>query len=154
MQILINQRFNIQSIFSSFLTSQCNQQIGTNSYLNMAAAADRKHEALSDDQGISVSVEDQEVNEDMPDVHDAAMKIERAKGAYMVYSGLQEKPSKLEIWMWYLYEMCSHFIVTTVVPVVFPLIISEIVSKNDDDDNQGWGQTPRGIACMLREIKL
>ncbi|KAH9753163.1 hypothetical protein KPL71_014979 [Citrus sinensis] len=120
-----------------------------------AAAAERKHEALRDDQGMSVSEEDQEANEDMPDVHDAAVKIERAKGAYMAYSGLQEKPSKLEIWMWYLYEMCSHFIVTTVVPVVFPLIISEIVSKTDDhDDDQGWGQTPRGIACMLREIKL
>ncbi|KAK9218398.1 hypothetical protein WN943_007035 [Citrus x changshan-huyou] len=103
-----------------------------------AAAAERKHEALRDDQGMSVSEEDQEANEDMPDVHDAAVKIERAKGAYMAYSGLQEKPSKLEIWMWYLYEMCSHFIVTTVVPVVFPLIISEIVSKNDgDDDDQG-----------------
>ncbi|KAK9214911.1 hypothetical protein WN944_006911 [Citrus x changshan-huyou] len=41
-----------------------------------AVAAERKHEVLSDDEGISVSVEDQKVNEDMPEAHDAAMKIE------------------------------------------------------------------------------
>ncbi|KAK9218390.1 hypothetical protein WN943_007027 [Citrus x changshan-huyou] len=69
-----------------------------------AVAAERKHEVLSDDEGISVSVEDQKLNEDMPEAHDAAMKIERAEGAYMAYSGLREKPSKLEIWTLHCYN--------------------------------------------------
>ncbi|KDO58818.1 hypothetical protein CISIN_1g035250mg [Citrus sinensis] len=68
------------------------------------AAAERKHEVLSDE-GISVSVEDQEVSEEMPEAHDAAMKIERAKGAYTAYSELQEKPSQLEIWTLHCYNV-------------------------------------------------
>lgn len=41
----------------------------------------------------------------MPEAHDAAMKIERAKGAYMAYSELQEKPSQLEIWRLHCYNV-------------------------------------------------
>ena len=55
-----------------------------------AVAAERKHEVLSDDEGISVSVEDQKVNEDMPEAHDAAMKIERAEGAYRPTQGCEK----------------------------------------------------------------
>ncbi|KAK9218397.1 hypothetical protein WN943_007034 [Citrus x changshan-huyou] len=52
--------------------------------------AERKHEVLSDDEGILVSVEDQKVNEDMPEAHDAAMKIERAEGAYRPTQGCEK----------------------------------------------------------------
>ena len=52
-----------------------------------AVAAERKHEVLSDDEGISVSVEDQKVNEDMPEAHE---------GAYMAYGLLRAARKAIE----------------------------------------------------------
>ncbi|KAL2333946.1 hypothetical protein Fmac_015159 [Flemingia macrophylla] len=42
------------------------------------------------------------------------------------YQDMRDKPSKFEVWGWYLYEFCSYFIQTVLIPVVFPLMISQL----------------------------
>ncbi|BBH02773.1 hypothetical protein Prudu_013448 [Prunus dulcis] len=63
-----------------------------------------------------------------PDVHGAAMKIQRARDVYKAYAGVEEKPNKVEVLSWYFYELCSYFILTVLIPIVFPLIISQVAN--------------------------
>ncbi|PQQ18621.1 hypothetical protein Pyn_03656 [Prunus yedoensis var. nudiflora] len=63
-----------------------------------------------------------------PDVHGVAMKIQRASDAYMAYAEVEEKPNKVEVLSWYFYEFCSYFILTVLIPIVFPLIISQVAN--------------------------
>ncbi|KAI4364982.1 hypothetical protein MLD38_021011 [Melastoma candidum] len=39
----------------------------------------------------------------------------------------EDKPSKVEVWGWKLYGWCTYLIEMTLIPVVFPLIISQVV---------------------------
>ena len=68
-----------------------------------------------------------------PDVHGAGAKIKRAKMAYEAYAGGGERPGKLEVFGWCFYGLCSYFIHTVLIPVVFPLIISQISMPWPDD---------------------
>ncbi|KAK9214907.1 hypothetical protein WN944_006907 [Citrus x changshan-huyou] len=108
------------------------------------AAAERKHEVLSDE-GISVSVEDQEVSEEMPEAHDAAMKIERAKGAYTAYSELQEKPSQLEIWTLHCYNCKNWQLVLPYRVVKSSLASWRQVHKNKDKQAHNKQQDPATV---------
>ncbi|KAL5862003.1 hypothetical protein ACOSQ4_003299 [Xanthoceras sorbifolium] len=83
-----------------------------------------------------------------PDVQNAAMKIERARGAYRDYE--DHKPSKLEIWSWYLYGLCSYFVLTILVPVVFPLIISQI----HPSPVRGSDKSSIGLVCEPHQMEL
>lgn len=88
----------------------------------------------------------------VPDVHNTGAKIERAGDAYRLYAGLVDMPSKGEIWVWYLYSLCSYFVLTTLLPVIFPLIIGYIVKP--EEPRQGWSKTRRGFVCGLDEMEV
>ncbi|KAM1282478.1 hypothetical protein ACFX2I_022918 [Malus domestica] len=91
-----------------------------------------------------------------PDVHGAGMKIERARDAYKVYAGFEEKPNKVEILSWYFYELCSHFIHLVLIPIVFPLIITQIGdAARDSGSGVGLARKYKGVAaCTHKETIL
>ena len=95
-----------------------------------------------------------EDEEDMatPDVKDAGMKIEMAREVYKAYGDFEEAPTKLEIFTWYLYSMCSYFIQAVLIPIVFPLFISEIRSHGNIP-NESF-KNSRGLTCYLSEMDL
>jgi hypothetical protein len=89
-----------------------------------------------------------------PDVQSTAMKIERAKEAYKEYAGgYEEKPARVEVWGWYFYGFCSYFIQSVLMPVVFPLIMSQIASS-PPEPLQGDGVNSRGLFCREKEMIL
>ncbi|KAK2662617.1 hypothetical protein Ddye_001191 [Dipteronia dyeriana] len=92
-------------------------------------------------------------NKQEADVQNAAMKIERGREAYKGYVGLEEKPSKVEIWCWYLYGLSSYFVLTTLVPVVFPLIISQI-SSSPQHPVLGWNIASISLVCTSQQMQL
>ncbi|MBA0563696.1 hypothetical protein Golob_008665 [Gossypium lobatum] len=88
------------------------------------------------------------------DVGDTSMKPERAnKEAYSTYSRVEHKPTRREIWAWYAYELCSYFIHTVLIPVVFSLIIGQIVEE-PTEPLRGWSESAKGLACKINEMKL
>ncbi|KDP28044.1 hypothetical protein JCGZ_19742 [Jatropha curcas] len=89
-----------------------------------------------------------------PDVNNTATKIERAEEIYSsAYTDTLAKPSNREVGFWYLYELCSYFIHNTLVPVLFPLIISQIL-KLPPEPAGGWTSTHYGSSCTKKEIQL
>jgi len=64
-----------------------------------------------------------------------------------------EEASKFEVWGWYLYEFCSYFVQTVLIPVVFPLIISQL-QHLPRDPVQEWFKNHQGVACAEKEINL
>ncbi|CAK7356031.1 unnamed protein product [Dovyalis caffra] len=88
-----------------------------------------------------------------PDVHNTAMKIERAREVYGAYTGTVGKPTKGETWLWYLYELCSYFIHTTLVPILFPLIISQIFHSPPEPAGD-LIMNKKGLLCGANQMKL
>lgn len=88
-----------------------------------------------------------------PDFHSTAAKLERAKEVYKAYEGHGERPTIVEIVGWCFYELCSFFVLTLLIPVVFPLIISQI-SGTPTAPPQGWFKSFMGFDCPLREMQL
>lgn len=90
-----------------------------------------------------------------PDVQSSTViKIERAEEAYKAYEGHdQEKPARAEVWGWYLYGFCSYFVHEVMIPIVFPLIISQIMSL-PPDPVQGWDRSSSWLVCGQKEMKL
>ncbi|GFZ16616.1 hypothetical protein Acr_25g0010250 [Actinidia rufa] len=88
-----------------------------------------------------------------PDVHDAAVKITRAKEAYKAYARLEEEPTKGEVLGWCLYGLCSYFIQTVLIPIVFPLLISQIKGPVEVN-SQKWETNTRGFNCLVKELNL
>ncbi|CAL1399543.1 unnamed protein product [Linum trigynum] len=88
-----------------------------------------------------------------PDLHDTGMKLERAREAYAGYSDVVDRPPKMEVWMWYLYELCSYFIHSCLLPIVFPLMISQIHRLPAEPD-RGWLTSPLGLSCRPEESQL
>ncbi|KAK8657948.1 hypothetical protein V6N13_036165 [Hibiscus sabdariffa] len=78
-----------------------------------------------------------------------SMKMEIAKEAFRTYSRLEHKPPRHETWAWYAYELCTYFVHTVLIPIVFSLIISQIVDEPTEPR-----QSPRGLACRPGEMKL
>ncbi|KAH0974609.1 hypothetical protein GBA52_016508 [Prunus armeniaca] len=87
-----------------------------------------------------------------PDVHGAGMKIQRARDVYKAYAGVEEKPNKVEVLSWYFYELCSYFILTVLIPIVFPLIISQVA--NGPLASVEGGFSDKGFVCKQKEIRL
>lgn len=92
-------------------------------------------------------------NTTRPDLHNRAMKILRAREAYNGYEEVGEKPSRFEVMGWYLYEFCSYFVQTVLIPVVFPLIISQLQNLPTDSLQQ-WSKNHPGTHCSQKEIHL
>ena len=92
-----------------------------------------------------------------PDVHEAGIKIQRAKSAYEAYAGHEEKPTKVEVLGWCFYGLCSYFIHTVLIPIVFPLIISQIASPMPLDINSHAHSkvlNDKGNTCTYKEMLL
>lgn len=85
------------------------------------------------------------------DVHGASVKIQRAREAYKAYARVEEKPKKVEVLSWYFYELCSHFVLTVLVPIVFPLILSQIIKLPESWDALS---AKSGATCTHKEINL
>jgi len=88
-----------------------------------------------------------------PDIHNRAMKILRAREPYNGYEEVGEKPSGFEVMGWYLYEFCFYFVQTVLVPVVFPLIISQL-QRLPADSLQEWTKNHPNKHCSQKEIHL
>ncbi|KAL1556894.1 hypothetical protein AAHA92_12454 [Salvia divinorum] len=65
----------------------------------------------------------------------------------------EEKPTNMEILLWYMYEFCSYFIHTVLVPIVFPLIISQTVSGLPEP-KQGWFTSYKGLNCTKNQMEI
>ncbi|ESW28273.1 hypothetical protein PHAVU_003G273200 [Phaseolus vulgaris] len=64
-----------------------------------------------------------------------------------------EEASRFEVWGWYLYEFCSYFIQTVLIPVLFPLIISQLQHLPRDPVKE-WFKNHQGLVCAQKEINL
>ncbi|KAL7164709.1 hypothetical protein ACSBR2_040585 [Camellia fascicularis] len=87
------------------------------------------------------------------DVHGAAVKIQRAKEAYQGYAGFYDKPPKAEVLAWLFNELCSYFIHTVLIPVVFPLLISQILWPIKYPLPE-WGKNSKGFNCLEKDLQL
>ncbi|KAI7993796.1 hypothetical protein LOK49_LG11G01974 [Camellia lanceoleosa] len=87
------------------------------------------------------------------DVHGAAVKIQRANEAYQGYAGFYDKPPKAEVLAWFFNELCSYFIHTVLIPVVFPLLISQIVWPIKYPLPE-WGKNSKGFNCLEKDLQL
>ncbi|KAL0312387.1 UNVERIFIED_CONTAM: hypothetical protein Sradi_5638000 [Sesamum radiatum] len=88
-----------------------------------------------------------------PDVHSVSMKIQRAREVYKAYGGIEDKPTKGEVMVWYLYGLCSYFVHTVLIPIVFPLIISQTVG-DPPVPRQGWLRSHKDLQCKESEMRL
>ncbi|KAK9148452.1 hypothetical protein Scep_007209 [Stephania cephalantha] len=89
-----------------------------------------------------------------PGDHDVSMKMERARESYGEFEGGEDQqPSNGEIFLWYLYGLCSYSIQTVVVPIVFSLIISQVQSPLPKNLS-GRGLTSKGLSCTMKQLKL
>lgn len=97
-------------------------------------------------------------DEETPDMNNVAMKIERAKEIYREYNvGFdninEEKPRKYEVFGWYFYGLCSYFVLTVLIPIMFPLIIGQTVPQ-PQEPTRGWFRSYRDLQCRKRETLL
>ncbi|MED6206231.1 hypothetical protein PIB30_024823 [Stylosanthes scabra] len=67
-----------------------------------------------------------------------------------------EKPSRFEVWGWCVYELCSYMVQSVVIPVVFPLIISQLQQLSTDDETlrHQWISDHHGMPCPQKQILL
>ncbi|CAI9772072.1 unnamed protein product [Fraxinus pennsylvanica] len=100
-----------------------------------------------------ISYKEMEENMGTPDVHSVGVKIERAREIYKAYAGVEEKPAKSEVLGWYFYGLCSYFVHTVLIPIVFPLIISQTVS-DPPEPPQGWSKNYMGLKCKQNQTRL
>lgn len=98
---------------------------------------------------------DHEINRSSSDVRDVSMKMERVREAYMgsTYSRLEHKPTRQELWAWYAYELCSYFVHTALIPIIFSLIIAHMHNSRPDT-LLGVTKNARGFTCQKRELQL
>ncbi|XP_051137784.1 uncharacterized protein LOC127256000 [Andrographis paniculata] len=90
-----------------------------------------------------------------PDVHGESRKMQRdLENCRAVYGGIEDnKPTQCEILMWYLYGLCSYFVHTVLIPIVFPLIISQTVA-HPPEPPQGWLVSHKGLKCRHSAMQL
>ncbi|KAK6137233.1 hypothetical protein DH2020_029022 [Rehmannia glutinosa] len=55
--------------------------------------------------------------------------------------------------VWYLYGLCSYFVHTVLIPIVFPLIISQTVPY-PPEPHQGWLRSHKDLKCKQNEMQL
>ncbi|KAI4312991.1 hypothetical protein MLD38_037773 [Melastoma candidum] len=66
---------------------------------------------------------------------------------------LEEKPSRVEVWGWNLYGWCTYLVEMALIPVIFPLIISQVVDQPPEPP-QGWSKSARGFSCRTNELRV
>ncbi|BAT75262.1 hypothetical protein LR48_Vigan01g165400 [Vigna angularis] len=77
----------------------------------------------------------------------------RSNYSYANEEVIGDEASKFEVWGWYLYEFCSYFVQTVLIPVVFPLLISQL-QHLPMDPVQDWFKNHQGVVCSEKEINL
>ncbi|KAJ3672586.1 hypothetical protein LUZ60_007307 [Juncus effusus] len=65
----------------------------------------------------------------------------------------EDPPSPLELAGWYIYSFCSYFVLTVLVPVLFPLIITQIAFPASDLSSSAV-LSIKGHSCSQREMAL
>ncbi|KAF6170196.1 hypothetical protein GIB67_038729 [Kingdonia uniflora] len=88
-----------------------------------------------------------------PDIHNISQKLERARRVYKDFERVEEQPTNVEITLWYLYGMCSYFVHTVLIPILFPLIVSQVVSLPKEPKN-GWYESDTGNPCREKEMRV
>lgn len=83
----------------------------------------------------------------------SAKKTSKSSSRENSYSGIGEEASKYEVWGWYLYEFCSYFVQTVLIPILFPLIIIQL-QKLPTDPILEWQQNHQGMVCAEKEVHL
>uniref|UniRef100_A0A7N0U5X5 Uncharacterized protein n=1 Tax=Kalanchoe fedtschenkoi TaxID=63787 RepID=A0A7N0U5X5_KALFE len=95
--------------------------------------------------------------------HDPGVKLALAREAYKAYGDLEDKPRRGEVLGWCLYEFCSYFIHTVLLPIVFPLIISQAVADPHKlltataaalADTRALAVSDMGFQCKHRQMQL
>ncbi|KAL8536462.1 hypothetical protein ACS0TY_011900 [Phlomoides rotata] len=89
-----------------------------------------------------------------PDAHTVGVKNQKAREIYTNRGGFEDdKPTKGEVMSWYLYGLCSYFVHTVLIPIVFPLIISQTVPIPTEPE-QGWLKSFKGLKCKQSQMQL
>ncbi|KAJ0968020.1 hypothetical protein J5N97_024937 [Dioscorea zingiberensis] len=88
-----------------------------------------------------------------PDIHGVPEQLERARKAYKDHAMMEDPPTNAELIGWYLYGLCTYFIQTVLVPVLFPLIITQVASPTAGV-SPSLTQTSRNIQCAKQEMLL
>ncbi|KAE8677527.1 putative Extensin-3 precursor [Hibiscus syriacus] len=96
---------------------------------------------------------DEEINRPTSNAGDVSMKMESTRETSRPYSTLEHKPSRGEIWVWYVYELCSYFVHIALIPIVFSLIIGKIVDLPSEPP-RGWNTNAKGLTCRIHEMQL
>lgn len=94
-----------------------------------------------------------ESENEMPHVHNVGEMLRQASDAYKHFAGIEDRPIKLEVILWYIYGLCSYFIHTVLLPIVFPLIISQMV-PSPPPPQQGWTRSSKGLYCRGQDLHL
>ncbi|KAI4343299.1 hypothetical protein MLD38_027825 [Melastoma candidum] len=108
------------------------------------------HKTVEDEE---MAVRDEEEVEELPpspprNVEAAKKTAEVTGDVYNENLGIDDKPSRVEVIGWYLYEFCSYFIITVLIPIVFPLIISQTVGLPESVS------PVHGSSCTDKELRL
>ncbi|KAL6008240.1 hypothetical protein ACLOJK_033746 [Asimina triloba] len=98
---------------------------------------------------------DQVVESRSDDSHNTTQQRGRGKtkDAYREMVRMEGRPTNLEISLWYVYSLCSHFISTVLLPVVFPLIISQMKGL-PPEPARGWLRSTKDLPCREHQMKL
>ncbi|KAK1368294.1 Interleukin-15 [Heracleum sosnowskyi] len=118
----------------------------------MAETTDVEGVEGSEQGRLSRVLEEEVTDLETPDVHSVSMKLERAKEVYREYGGIQDKPSKGEVILWCFYGLCSYFLHTVLIPILFPLIISQIFKT--PEPWQGWEKSFEGFSCTKKDMEV
>lgn len=102
--------------------------------------------------GVEGSNVGEEEVENTSELQNVTMKLERANKVYSEYGGIQDKPNKGEVMLWCFYGLSSYFIHTVVIPILFPLIISQI--SNPPEPKQGWDKSFMNITCTQNQMQV
>ncbi|ERN15579.1 hypothetical protein AMTR_s00048p00148250 [Amborella trichopoda] len=79
---------------------------------------------------------------------DLAENMERANRSYREYAGVEEKASKREMVTWYAYNLFSHFIPAVLIPIVFSLMVGQMLPKPSVDGDL------QSLHCSVKETEL
>ncbi|XVE99933.1 hypothetical protein REPUB_Repub03eG0242900 [Reevesia pubescens] len=118
--------------------------------------AEESAEIQSNDQEVVQAPEshDQEISRSKSsDGRDISMKTESVREVYDTYSRLEHKPTRPELYAWYVYELCSYFVHTALIPIVFSLIIGQIIDL-PTEPLRGWNKSAKGLTCKVNQMRL
>ncbi|XP_076906578.1 uncharacterized protein LOC143562732 [Bidens hawaiensis] len=109
-----------------------------------ASAAPRRPRSMEDDESVN--------SVDIKVTESAQVKSEIESEDDEEY--YEDKPTKGEVMSWWFYELCSYFMHTVLLTIVFPLIISQSFGDEPPEPAQGWYKNGKGFRCTKKETVL